>query len=86
MLAGLLDQDDDDFDLDWDMSAILGSDGQAVWEAYRSERDALAAQKARFEAERLATLRLLNSAGVSARDTAALVGLSHQRVAQLLSA
>jgi len=86
LLAGLLDQDDDDFDLDWDMSAILGSEGQAVWEAYRAERDALTAQKTRFEEERLATLRLLNNAGVSARDSAALVGLSHQRVAQLLTA
>jgi len=42
LLAGLLDVDDEDFDLAWDMSAILGSDGQATWEAYRTERDELA--------------------------------------------
>ena len=86
LLAGLLDRDDEDFDLSWDMSAILGSDGQAVWQAYRAERDDLSALTVKVEANRIATLRALREAGVSVRDSAALVGLSHQRVAQLLAA
>ncbi|MCL1801517.1 MAG: hypothetical protein FWG25_09205, partial [Promicromonosporaceae bacterium] len=83
--AGLSDLEDDEFDLDWDMSAILGSGGQATWKAYQLERDQLEAARNRFEADRLSVLHALRSSGVSVRDSAALVGLSHQRVAQLLN-
>ena len=86
LLARLLDADDDDFELTWDMSAVLGGEGQAVWQAHQSERDNLAVLERRVEADRLATLRALHDAEVSLRDSAALVGLSHQRVAQLVSA
>ncbi|MCL1801062.1 MAG: hypothetical protein FWG25_06850 [Promicromonosporaceae bacterium] len=85
LISGLLDIDDDDIDLDWDMSEILGSAGQATWKTYQTERDELARLKAVVEGERLATLKTLKDAGVSARDSATLVGLSHQRVAQLLA-
>ncbi|ACZ31839.1 hypothetical protein Xcel_2825 [Xylanimonas cellulosilytica DSM 15894] len=84
LLAGLTDQDDDAFELQWDLSAVVGTDGQTMWEAFVAEREALDAARQRFEADRLATLRALASAGVSVRDSAALVDLSHQRVAQLL--
>ena len=86
LLAGLLDAADDAFDLAWDFSAVVGAQGQAMWEAFVAERAALETTRRRFEADRLATLRVLASSGVSARDSAALVDLSHQRVSQLLSA
>jgi hypothetical protein len=85
LLGGLLDLDDDEFELTWDMSAVLGPDGQAMWENYLTERAELAKRRARFEADRAATVRLLHEAGVSVRDSAALVDLSHQRVSQLLN-
>ena len=85
LLAGLLDADDDDFDLSWDLSGVIGADGQAAWAAYRTDRDDLSAIQAKFEADRLETLRALRDAGVSVRDSATLVGLSHQRVAQLIA-
>jgi hypothetical protein len=85
LLAGLLDLDDDDLELSWDMSEILGSEGQEVWDAYRRGRDELEIIKAKVESDRTKTLHALRSAGVSIRDTATLVGLSHQRVAQLLN-
>jgi len=86
LLAGLLDTDDDAFDLAWDLAAILDSEGSASYGRYVAERNELHAAQRRFEADRLATLRAFERAGVSMRDTAALAGLSHQRVAQLLSA
>lgn len=85
LLAGLLDKEDDDFELTWDMSAVLGPEGQAMWENYTAERAELTARRARFEADRAATVRLLHDAGVSVRDSAALVDLSYQRVSQLLN-
>jgi hypothetical protein len=85
LLGGLLDMDDDTFELTWDMSAVLGPEGQAMWEKYLTERAELAEYRARFEADRAATVRLLHDAGVSVRDSAALVELSHQRVSQLLN-
>ncbi|MEU4364299.1 hypothetical protein [Promicromonospora sp. NPDC023987] len=85
LLGGLLDMDDDAFELTWDMSAVLGPEGQAMWEKYLTERAELAERRARFEADRADTVRLLHDAGVSVRDSAALVELSHQRVSQLLN-
>ena len=86
LIAGLLDVDDDSFDLTWDMSAVLGPEGEAKWRAFLTERDELNARQRRFEKDRLETLRALHGAGLSIRDTATLVDLSHQRVAQLLDA
>jgi hypothetical protein len=73
LIAGLLDVDEDNFDLDWDMSAVLGSKGQATWNAYRRERDQLEECRSRYEADRLSVLQALKSSGVSVRDSAALV-------------
>ena len=84
-LAGFYDQDDESFDLVWDLSDVVGEEGQGVWEKFVAERKALEAGRTRFETERLATLRVLHEAGVSVRDSGALVGVSHQRVSQLLN-
>ena len=86
LIGGLLDVDDDSFDLDYDLSAIVGNEGQAMWEAFASERAHVYEARRKLEADRLAALRALADAGVSVRDSAALVGLSHQRVSQLLNA
>ncbi|MFB8229581.1 hypothetical protein [Cellulosimicrobium sp. NPDC055967] len=86
LLAGLLDEDEDSFELSWDLTAVLGDEGQAMWEAYMREREELNARRRKFEEDRKATVRLLHQAGVSVRDSATLVDLSHQRVSQLLDA
>jgi hypothetical protein len=86
LVAGLLDADDDSFELKWDLSAVLGSEGQEMWEAYLLERAELDERRRKFEADRLATVRKLADAGISVRDSATLVDLSYQRVAQLLDA
>jgi len=86
LLAGLLDADEDDFDLDWDLSSVVGAKGQAAWEAFVKERKELAAMKERFDSNRIATLQALHQAGVSTRDSAALMDISHQRVHQLINA
>ena len=85
LLSGLLDIGEDEFDLYWDLSAILGSEGQATWQSYQQERDDIAARQKKLAADRVATLTLMREAGVSLRDSATLTGLSHQRVAQLLA-
>jgi hypothetical protein len=86
LLAGLLDIDDEAIELSWDMSAVIGTEGQAAWDAFVSERDELYAKQRKFEADRLAALEALRDAGVTVRDSAALVDLSFQRVAQLVGA
>ncbi|MFF2832140.1 hypothetical protein ACFVSK_10280 [Cellulosimicrobium cellulans] len=86
LIAGLLDVDEADLILTWDLTAVLGENGQQMWEAYLRERADLAKRKRQFEADRKATVQLLHDAGVSVRDSAALVELSHQRVSQLLDA
>ncbi len=84
LVAGLTDTDETTVDLSWNLTDVLGVEGQAVWDAYQRERSEIEERRRQFEADRLATLRALHDAGVSVRDTAALVDLSHQRVAQLL--
>ncbi|MCL1899585.1 MAG: hypothetical protein FWG11_03530 [Promicromonosporaceae bacterium] len=86
LIAGLLDVGDDDFELSWDLSAVIGPQGQEFWEAFVAEREELHERRRRFEAERLSALKALRDGGISLRDAATLVDLSHQRVAQLLSA
>lgn len=85
LLAGLLDVDDDALELTWDMTAVLGPEGQAMWDAFVVKREQLDEARRRFEADRLVTLRAMHAAGISTRDSATLVDLSHQRVAQLLA-
>lgn len=86
LIAGLTDTDEAEIDLSWNLTDVLGVEGQAIWDTYRRERIELETHRRRFESGRLAALRALHDAGVSVRDTAALVDLSHQRVAQLLGA
>ncbi|WP_098469122.1 MerR [Serinibacter salmoneus] len=84
LLAGLLDLDEDDISLTWDASAVLGAEGNRVWNDFLAERDDLARRQAELNAKRDEALLALRDGGVSIRDSAVLVGLSHQRVAQLL--
>jgi len=86
LLAGLLDIEEDSFDLTWDLSALVGAEGQAAWEAFVIEREELDRLRRKLEQDRLTALRALSSAGVGVRDSASLFDLSHQRVAQLLNA
>ena len=86
LVAGLTGADETTVDLSWNLTDVLGVAGQTLWDAYQRERTEIEARRQQFEADRLATLRALHDAGVSVRDSAVLVDLSHQRVAQLLAA
>ena len=86
LIAGLLDIDDDAFELSWDFSSVIGKKGQDAWDAFVVERAELEELKRKFDADRLTTLRALKDAGISTRESAALVEISHQRVHQLINA
>lgn len=69
----------DQFDIEWDVH--LGDLGASV----RQARSAMAHAEA-DRARRDAAVRALTDAGLSYRDIAELLGLSHQRVAQIARA
>jgi predicted RNase H-like HicB family nuclease len=69
----------DDFDIDWDVR--LGDLAEPVRKARNAMAHAEADRHRRDDA-----VRALTDAGVSYRDVADLLGLSHQRVAQIARA
>ncbi|WP_163543808.1 MerR [Occultella kanbiaonis] len=86
LVSGLLDVDPDDVAVQYDFRKALGDEAAAAWQVFERERDELYAKRKQFEDDRAAAIRALHDQGVSMRDTAQLVGLSHQRVSQLLDA
>ncbi len=86
LLAGLLDQDEDALDVKYDFSEALGDETARAWERFEAERQEIYKRQRQMEADRLTVLRELRTQGVSMRDSAVVVGVSHQRVAQLLDA
>lgn len=82
LIATILDADEDDFDVEVDY--VLPDDaGQLVREAKRARAWLEAAQDVWQERSATAA-RALAEKGYSLRETAALLGLSHQRVDQIL--
>jgi predicted RNase H-like HicB family nuclease len=69
----------DDFDIEWDVR--LGNLAAPVKKARQAMAHAEADRQRRDDA-----VRVLTEAGVSYRDIAELLGLSHQRVAQIARA
>lgn len=86
LLAGLLDADEESLELEYDFRQALGDTAAEAWELFESERAELYERQRQFEADRRKAIQALHDQGVSTRDTAHLVGLSHQRVSQLLDA
>lgn len=86
LLSGLLDADEESFDLEYDFRPAFGEEVAEAWEAFERERDELYELRSRFESDRRNTVLALRDKGVSMRDVAHLMDISHQRVAQLLDA
>ena len=76
VVAAWFEMEPEDFEIDWDVK--LGSLAEPVKRA----RDAMAHAEA-DRTRRDEAVRALTEAGVSYRDIAELLGLSHQRVAQI---
>ena len=86
LLAGLLDTDEESLELAYDFRQALGDAAAKAWETFTAEREELYERQRQFEADRRSAIQALRDQGISTRDTAHLVGLSHQRVSQLLDA
>lgn len=84
LISGLTDIDPQEILLEWDLWPALHDATKVVESLHDLRRDLDAAQRHYDESLR-ATVHALNDEQVSLRDTAYLVGLSHQRVHQLLS-
>lgn len=84
LVAGLTDSDPGNFDLHWHYE-FNDQDVTDALVRLRNIAAHLAATQADYEQARLGALRALNEAGLSRRAMADAVGLSHQRVQQLLA-
>ena len=82
-IATILDAAEDDFEVDGGYT-LPGNAGEHVHQA-RAARAWLEAAQNLWQEQSTAAARELADQGFSLRDTAALLGLSHQRVDQLLS-
>jgi DNA-directed RNA polymerase specialized sigma24 family protein len=79
MVALWFDLEPDQFEIDWDVR--LGNVSTTVKQARAAMAHAEADRQRRDDA-----VRTLSEAGISYRDIAELLGLSHQRVAQIAQA
>jgi hypothetical protein len=82
LIATILDVDEDDFDVKFEY-LLPGESGDLVCQA-RGARAWLDAAQALWQERSAAAARALAEEGYSLRETAALLGLSHQRVDQIL--
>lgn len=85
LIAGLTDTDPDSFDLTW--RYLFGdADVSTNVSELRQAENALRAVEARREQARLQIIQLAKMAGLSERVVADVLGVSHQRVNQLVKA
>lgn len=82
LIATILDADGDAFDVQFEYQ-LPGSSGELVWQA-KGARAWLEAAQDLWHERSAAAARSLADEGYSLRETAALLGLSHQRVDQIL--
>lgn len=83
LVSALLDVDPAALELRYDYQ-LVGGAGAAL-SAYATAKQALATATRTVEHEQVAVARELQAAGVSLRGSAVLMGLSHQRVQQILA-
>ena len=82
LIQGLLDLEEDEVEI----NRRLDDGIAAVVQEMAAARDQLNHAKTTYETIQKDAVRKLASSKISARDTAKLVGVSHQRVSQLLNA
>jgi predicted transcriptional regulator len=85
LVAGLTDSDEDAFEVELELSDEL-EEVRSVVAATERLRETLAQVRSEFEETQREAARVLHAEQLSARDSAKLIGISHQRVSQLLSA
>ncbi|ROQ15541.1 hypothetical protein EDF54_0404 [Rathayibacter sp. PhB93] len=85
LVSGLTDVDEDTVELTWDYGAAFAEDVAAVLGQVRAAREDL--ERSRDEYERLQhdAVAGVRGEGVSMRDAAVLLNLSHQRISQIAS-
>ena len=84
LVAGLTDTDEDSFGLELALSDELKRVREVVG-AMERIREALAEVREQYEATQREAARTLHEEHLSARDSAKLIGVSHQRISQLLN-
>lgn len=82
LIQGLLDLEEDEVEINRRLDDSIA----AVIQEMAAARDQLNHAKTTYETIQKDAVRKLASSKISARDTAKLVGVSHQRVSQLLNA
>jgi len=82
LLAGLLDMDEGSLSLEWDYSKGLGGSAELLAD-YEAARKALEKAKRDYESAQGSVVHELRKQGLSVRDSANLVHVSHQRISQL---
>ena len=82
LLSGLLDVEEDEIALEWDYSEALG-DSAELLTRYQAARRELEQAKRDYKAAQNSVVRALRDRGISVRDSANLVHVSHQRISQL---
>lgn len=84
LIAGLLDLDEDSLTVDMRLGDELSDIGLMVERMIEAQTE-LAKAREGYEAAQQDAVRALAQKGVSARDSAKLIGVSHQRISQLLN-
>ena len=84
LVAGLTDTDEDSFGLELELSDELKRVREVIG-AMERIREALAEVRGQYEATQREAARTLHEEHLSARDSAKLIGVSHQRISQLLN-
>ena len=83
-IAVWFDIDEDTFDVAYEVRDLPGGLLDEIAETLRLRDQAGELERKAVRATRNAAQRLVNDAGLSTRDAAQVLGLSHQRVAQLV--
>jgi hypothetical protein len=85
LLSGLLDVDEDDLQLEFHLENALGVAANKAVGSFDKAKSQLADAQWHYELAQRDAVHELSVAGVSLRDAGALLGISHQRVQQLLA-
>ncbi|WP_431031179.1 hypothetical protein [Plantibacter sp. RU18] len=85
LIAGLTDVDEDDIELEWNYDAAFEPEVAQALGQLQEARKSLDDARAQYERIQLEAVNGVRGQGVSVRDAAVLLHLSHQRVSQLAS-
>ncbi|MFB2596430.1 hypothetical protein ACEXQE_01415 [Herbiconiux sp. P17] len=83
LIAGLTDVDDDSFLLEWNYERAFPTNVSQAMDQLNQLRKSLTKVREEYERVQLEAVSGIRSEGVSVRDAAVLLHLSHQRVSQL---